>query len=202
MSGVFKLGGKTVATHDESTDVVSLASDVDISNLNISNNDFSNVDMSNMTFPAGHAIQIISAVNNTEHIPSNFYTNHEWNDTGTNATITPKYTSSQIFILARQSYFWQMPGSQGVGFRIFRDSMQITSENGFTTEYQDVGSTGQNRKHGYTTLIQMDSPNTTSPVKYSVYGAWWTSVPDGSQVLWQYGAGQSESRIILMEFMS
>ena len=39
----------------------------------------------------------------------------------------------------------------------YRDSMQITSENAFTSEYQDV-NTSQNRKHGYTTLIQMDSP--------------------------------------------
>jgi uncharacterized protein YjbI with pentapeptide repeats len=58
MAGVFKIGGKTVATHDESTDVVSLASDVDLSNVDISNNDFSNVDMSNMTFPAGHVIKV------------------------------------------------------------------------------------------------------------------------------------------------
>ena len=42
MAGVLKIGGKTVATHDESTDVVSLASDVDLSNVDISNNDFSN----------------------------------------------------------------------------------------------------------------------------------------------------------------
>jgi hypothetical protein len=154
----------------------------------------------NVAFPAGHVIQVVSATNTTQHISSNLYTDQQWNDTGTNATITPKYTSSQIFILVRQSYFWQMPGAQGVGFRIYRDTTQITSENGFSTEYQDVGATGQNRKHGYTTLMVMDSPNTTSPVNYNVHGVWWASVPEGSEVIWQYGGWESESRIVLMEF--
>lgn len=154
-----------------------------------------------VTFPAGHVIQVVSATNTTEYNPSSFYTNQQWNDTGTNATITPKYTSSQIFILVRQSYWWQMTTAQGVGFRIFRDTTQITSEQAFSTEYQDVGSTGQNRKHGYTTLMVMDSPNTTSPVNYNVYGAWWSSIPVGSDIKWQYGGWQQESRIMLMEFM-
>lgn len=154
----------------------------------------------NVVFPTGHVIQVVSATNTTEYIASNFYASGEQNSTGTNATITPKYTSSQIFILVRQSYFWQMTSAQGVGFVIYRDTTQITSENGFSTEYQDLGATGQNRKHGYTTLMVMDSPNTTSPVNYNVYGSWWLPVPDGSDVRWQYGDWASESRILLMEF--
>jgi len=75
MSGVFKIGGKTVATHDESTDVVSLASDVDLSN----------VDMSNMTFPAGHVIQVVSVTKPG----TNFNSNNLLNGTNNSAATTP-----------------------------------------------------------------------------------------------------------------
>jgi hypothetical protein len=186
-----QLNGKTIATQTGTNEPVLKNNVVMESGFSIP---------SGVTFPAGHVIQVVSATNTTQYIPSSSYANQVWNSTGTNATITPKYTSSQIFILVRQSYFWQMTGAQGVGFRIYRDTTQITSENGYSTEYQDVGATGQSRKHGYTTLMVMDSPNTTSPVNYNVYGSWWASVPEGSQVLWQYGGWESESRILLMEF--
>lgn len=86
MAGVFKIGGKTVATHDESTDVVSLASDVDLSNVDISNNDFSNVDMSNMTFPAGHVVQTAFTKN------SGLYQSSDLSTSGSNITYNPNHT--------------------------------------------------------------------------------------------------------------
>jgi len=100
MSGVFKIGGKTVATHDESTDVVSLASDVDLSNVDISNNDFSNVDMSNMTFPAGHVIkvtQVKSTINASRDTSS-------WVEFDSNYRIpvTPTNNNTRIYL---QFYF-------------------------------------------------------------------------------------------------
>ena len=127
MSGVFKLGGKTVATHDESTDVVSLASDVDISNLDISNNDFSNVDMSNvdmsnvnmsnvnmsnMTFPAGHVLQVEQAVKTDQWSTTNTTgVFPQWVDiTGLSVQLTPKGDNSRFLIQSvvyASSNYWK-----------------------------------------------------------------------------------------------
>lgn len=51
MAGVFKLGGKTVATHDESTDVVSLASDVDLSSIVLTNQEIRNANIIDTDIP-------------------------------------------------------------------------------------------------------------------------------------------------------
>ena len=51
MAGVFKIGGKTVATHDESTDVVSLASDLDLSSIVLTNQEIHNANIVNTDIP-------------------------------------------------------------------------------------------------------------------------------------------------------
>ncbi len=140
MAGTIKVGGKTIATHDESTDVVSLASDVDISNLNISNNDFSNVDMSNMTFPAGHVVQVKHDYVETRTLVSNQTLKYM------ETSITSKYDNSQFIVdlilpVAKYSGYLDRDTAIAVGFK---SSSASSSSSDYSSLY---GTTNRWTRH-------------------------------------------------------
>jgi hypothetical protein len=141
---------------------------------------------------AGAILQVVSAVNTTAlginasvSPPGVFY------DCYTQATITPAYATSKILILVQQSYFHDATGAQGTGFRIARNGVEITTENGFTSSY-----TNANRVHGYTAKSFLDSPASTSALTYKIRAMHWTS---SGSIYYQYGGSESPSTITLIE---
>ena len=76
MAGTIKVGGKTIATHDEQTDTVSLANDVVL------------------PAPTGHVIQVVTRNDYTGL--SSGSNNTPQDVTGYNISFTPKYASSHL----------------------------------------------------------------------------------------------------------
>ena len=163
-----------------------------------------------VTVPTGHTlyapgavIQVVHEINDVQRTDGGTYniTNGQWQFTGTTATITPKFATSKILITFHQTFFWQTNGggSQGCGIRIYRGSTAITTTNGYAGLYIDTGDASNNRVHSAQDGTHLDSPNTTSPVTYNLYGRYWTS--DWTSLEYQYNDGNddSPSTITLME---
>lgn len=135
-------------------------------------------------------VQVVS-VENTQQLALSTGTANIWTNTGTQATITPKFSTSKILILVQQSYFHENTGAQGMGFRIYKNGVGLTTENGFTASYMNA-----NRRHGYTPITYVDSPSTSSAITYSIWVQIWAT---GGTAQLQYGNNESPSRIVLME---
>lgn len=137
---------------------------------------------------SGNSVQIVSAVNTTTVTLSS--AQGVFVDTGTQATITPKFATSKILILAQQSYFHDGT-AEGTGFKIQRNSVDITTQAGFSASYNGI----YNRVHGYTPIVYLDTPGGTGACTYKIVGARW-----GDEVTqFQYGAAQMASSIVLIE---
>jgi len=150
--------------------------------------------LTDANMPSGTVLQTVSYVNTSQVVinattvaPGTAY------DTYTTASITPSSASNKILIIASQSYFHTGGASaQGMGFRIQRDSTEITTESRYTASYTGLTE----RKHGYTSLLHLDSPNTTSSVTYTIIGYHHTSQ---GELRMQYSSAESPSTITLME---
>ena len=153
-----------------------------------------NISAENNFTATGHVLQTVEFTNNTQVIVNTTVVaiNTPY-DTLTKATITPSSTSSKILIFVQQSWFQSATsGSQGMGFRVQRDSTYITTPAAYSSTYQGASV----RSHGFTPIIAYDSPNTTSSVTYTVMG--YHHVANG-EVRMQYAGNESPSSIILME---
>ena len=172
MAGTIKVGGKTIATHDESTDVVSLASDVDISD----------VDMSNTTFPAGHIIQMTT--NTMDMIFAITETTNMYEILS--CSITPAFDTSKI-IINITVHLWHTNYNTGK-LCIFRDTTRIgigtdtTATFGGSSGEYGIGircgqyspattDTGRSWAPNPYTLIHVDTPGTSgTPITYYLKG--------------------------------
>lgn len=155
---------------------------------------------------AGHGIHIpgalIQTVQNTTttEVTANNITSPQIEiDTGLDATITPKFATSKILILAEQSYFWSSDAAQGVGFNIWRGSTKLTTYNFYASAYSNNITSTQNRAHGYKNLQYIDTAGTTSPINYRIGGAYWEPVNSWEGIKFQHAGTESPSNIILME---
>ena len=124
----------------------------------------------------GHVVQIQSA--RSTAVSST--TSTTFVATNSTVTITPKFSSSKIFIYA-SSPLYSNADNGHVYTTIYRDS---TNLNGGTKELQ-LHSAGDNSRGRWTNgnMMYVDSPNTTSAVTYTVYlkqGVAGTAYYDGS----------------------
>ena len=89
-------------------------------------------------------------------------------DTGLQATITPKSTSSKVLIMA--SHHFRLAGGAadaGVGFRIMRASTVAYTFNTAYRNYIYDGISGSGLEfRGSDTIMHLDSPSTTSATIY------------------------------------
>ena len=113
----------------------------------------------NVVFPAGHIIQVKSAVYSTQ-VSNN---TGEYEDTGLTASITPTSTSSKVLVLVSQNGCYIAGGATNILGRIqlLRDA-QVLAKIG-----DEIGE-GQSSTIGLTSVSAMylDSPNTISPTTY------------------------------------
>jgi hypothetical protein len=153
MAGVFKLGGKTVATHDESTDVVSLASDVVL------------------PVPEGYIIQTKSAIKpDAWATTSTSFVDIE----GLSVTITPTSITSKMLIMVNLTYF----NSWYIGhFGLFRNSeeigMAVTAGNRPTNfmVYSHAENSHADGPFHRESNDFVDVPQTTSQIIYKIMGS-------------------------------
>lgn len=138
----------------------------------------------------GKILQVVQGSVNTSY-STNQYT---WISTGLSATITPKYATSQILIIATQNGCGKAGGDTTLQLRLMRDSsvLDYFATGGAWTQSSAVNF-GQTMGGNF-----IDSPATTSAVTYSTQFSAYS--PNNGSVYVQYGAyGNPTSRIILME---
>ncbi len=113
--------------------------------------------------PAGSAIQVVTASDNTTITLSGTLGVYS---TGVSATITPSSTASKIIVIAVLQYHLSSGNHAAIASRILRASTNIhaTSFNGY------YGAETFNRIQSQTVTV-LDSPNTASAVTYYLQGA-------------------------------
>ena len=169
MAGELQLGGSTVATHTGS----GASAVVTIDN--------------GVAFPAGHIIQVQTAVNSTlvrTSSGSNAYVN-----SGLSVSITPKFNNSKIII---QHGVGSIVRQQGYyGYRIKRTGPSAIQ----TLPY--IGySDNSSLKGGFSYYKTFDTPNTLSACTYEVQ----IYVGSGVDYFWNYDSyGTIEAHLTAME---
>jgi len=152
-----------------------------------------------LTIP-GSVLQVVQATASTSvSVASTSFT-----DIGLSATITPRFSTSKIFIMS--SVFADLTrsaGAQGGGTRIVRDSTAVWTPNPngssqpytYYTEFSGTGATAME----FCTLMSLqylDSPATTSATTYKIQGACYSTNNSG-QI--NFMGGSAPANIILME---
>jgi len=117
----------------------------------------------NVKMPAGHIIQFVNVTSTTLHNHSST----SFTDTGFDATITPKYATSKIFILGNFSIYLSGGSQNNLGeLQIRRNDVDVRAF--MTVRQYDYGSSGVLIERPVT-MVNLDSPATTSAVKYTLY---------------------------------
>jgi hypothetical protein len=170
-----------------------------IGNLTLSNSSISGLTATGISavqqLPTGSVLQVVQATYSTQTaIASTSYT-----DIGLSVSITPKFSTSKILILASVLADIQksVAGGIGGGISIVRNSTTVwaPNPNGGSQPYTWYISSGVEFTQ-MMNLNYLDNPATTSAITYKIQGASYTT-NNSSAVYFQ--AGNSSSNIILME---
>ena len=143
---------------------------------------------SSTVFPAGHVIQLVHGLHATEKSMSNT----TWADTDLQLSITPKFSTSKIYVLYIMQFRIYSPNSDtGIGFRLLRNGTVIEQSVTTYDNYVYDGG-GQTEYRGSDTETYLDSPATTSALTYKIQGN-----PYAGQV--RVHSDNNRSRMTLME---
>ena len=115
--------------------------------------------------PSGHVIQLVS----NEYSTANAIASTTYVDSGLTCQITPKFSTSKIFIQCNMHFRTQHPTTDsGGGWKIFRDSTNVKSSavNYSIYIYDEGGDAIEFR--GWQAWNFLDSPSTTSQITYSI----------------------------------
>jgi len=115
--------------------------------------------------PSGHVIQLVS----NEYSTANAIASTTYVDSGLTCKITPKFSTSKIFIQCNMHFRTQHPTTDsGGGWKIFRDSTNVKSSavNYSIYIYDEGGDAIEFR--GWQAWNFLDSPSTTSQITYKV----------------------------------
>ena len=130
-------------------------------------------------------------------------------DTGLNATITPKFTTSKILVVIDQPYHMSRSAETcSGGFKVFRGVTEIATPNGtggsggtspYACSYEFAGSTSASIIDRWSFMI-LDEPASTSLIIYKVQMAAGSSANSG-RIRAQYSgtSGQQKGHIALIE---
>ena len=136
-------------------------------------------------------------------------TTSTFQDTGLNATITPKFNTSKILVIVDQPYHMSRSANTcGGGFKVLRGATAIATPNGtggsggtspYACYYQATGATAMSIIDRWSFMI-LDSPATTSSTIYKVQMACATDANSG-RIRAQYSgtSGDQKGHIALLE---
>ena len=109
----------------------------------------------NVKLPAGCILQLIQGTSTTQ-------TTHDtssYSDTTLTASITPKYSTSKVYVLVNQTTYWT---ANGFSIQILRGSTAISTPPGSYDVYDNSVSNARD----LITITHLDSPATTSAITY------------------------------------
>ena len=136
-------------------------------------------------------------------------TDTTFTDTGLEATITPKFTTSKILVIIDQPYHMSRSTDKcSGGFKVLRGATEIATPNGtgasggtspYACDFAFTGSTAASIIDRWT-WIRLDSPSTTSATTYKVQMACQTGNNSG-RIRAQYSgtSGDQKGHIALLE---
>jgi hypothetical protein len=148
-----------------------------------------------LTFPnnttqasAGQVLQVVNATYSTQVST----TLSSYTDTGLTASITPKFSTSKILIVASQAGCIKPTSDTSINLKLFRNSTEILLFGRYVGGNGTIVFTNNNISTSY-----LDSPSTTSSVTYKTQFN--NDTPSGT-VSVQFGSGTfPSSTITLME---
>ena len=117
-----------------------------------------------VAMPAGMIMQLVT---NTYSTPVAFSDGGAYADSGLTCQITPKFSTSKIFITVSQHFkLHHATADAGVGWKIFRDSTNVKSSavNYAHYIYQEGSDAVDFR--GWQNWNYLDSPSTTNQITY------------------------------------
>ena len=145
-----------------------------------------------VNFPAGHIIQVESGAHSTE----GYTTSTGFASTGLTVTITPRNTSSKMFIITNTSGY-NNGGSGHVGyFTIYRDSTDISGNAGLG--YADI-YLGSGSGHDLGTNIcitELDSPTISDPPSAIIYGLYARVNNASYKAYWSMNGSKSDITVM------
>ena len=167
-----------------------------MSTLTVQNIQGSSSSGNTITVASGHVIHQSGSVIQFQHV--NFSDTTTITATGTNYTdvtgatisITPKFTSSKIFILTDLSNYASRSGSYVYcGVRIVRGSSTVVSPLSMSDGNgpYDYGVNDANQFDARQNITAYDTPNTTSAVTYKIQAAMYA----GGQIVYNHTTGTS-----------
>ena len=113
--------------------------------------------------PAGHVIQLVT----NHHTTTVSVSGSTYVDSGLTCQITPKFSSSKIFILVSQHILLAHPtADSGGGWKIFRDSTEVKASAVNYAMYVYTSNSDQINIRGWQNWNYLDSPSTTSQITY------------------------------------
>jgi hypothetical protein len=143
----------------------------------------------------GKVLQVVQATTTTNVI----ITSTTLTNTGLTATITPTSATSKILILVQQNFRNDaVSGTNiGSGVNLYRGSTGIMTMPQYANGYLNLAGTSNAKEFaGFTSLIFLDSPATTSATTYKTMGSVWETT--GTKAV-QFQWDNSTSTITLME---
>ena len=112
---------------------------------------------------AGHVIQLVT----NEYTSTTTISSSTYADSGLTCQITPKFSSSKIYILVSHQFRVRHPSSDsGGGWKIFRDSTEVQAVATNYAIYAYEESSGGIDWRGWQNWNYLDSPSSTSLITY------------------------------------
>ena len=114
---------------------------------------------------AGHVIQLVT----NEYSTTTTISGSTYVDSGLTCQITPKFSTSKIFIQCNMQFRVRHPSvDSGGGWKIFRDSTEVKASAVNYAIYVYEESSGGIDWRGWQAWNFLDSPSTTSQITYKV----------------------------------
>jgi hypothetical protein len=123
--------------------------------------------------PTGSVLQVVYGTGNT----ATSFSSASYATTGISASITPKFSTSKIFISISVTLIVTTSGAYGAGLAIYRGGSAVyTDTNTYDEGYSSTNPSTSNNafRWGRGNLQYLDSPTTTSSTTYTVYCAAYT----------------------------
>lgn len=154
-------------------------------------NNLTNVAGDGPTYAKGMVVQVVNATTST--VVSS--TTNTFADTGLTATITPKFSTSKILVVANQAGLNKASGNTFIGLNLLRGGTILKYVETYATAV--IASTYVAEANiGGVGISYLDSPATTSPVTYKTQ---FNNGGNASTVSVQYTGNGATSSITLME---
>jgi len=141
--------------------------------------------------PSGSVLQVVQLTSAAQLVTT---TTNTWHNTSNTLSITPQFANSKILVTVCQPAVVASSGTEvRGGMRLVRGSSTIIWNNGNFRENIMINGAGDVNEHGsILSMDQLDSPNSTSAVTYTVQA----NLIIGTFIIYGYDKG---ARMTLME---